>query len=195
MEYKYILEVLKKGLLEEFYEDFYNCAVCFFDAEKYGRNILENSSFIVSSANPDKNLWNKGFVARLSGATVELLNMWIIMCMGKSPFSASGNGGLTLKFSPILKSKLFTKEEQRIEFNGRSEVVEKNSFAFKLFSKTLVVYHNPNRKDTYDKNCIISRLVVTEGAKKLAIEGSSIKSPLSQRIREAKVNRIDVYFR
>ncbi|MCK9573890.1 MAG: hypothetical protein M0R20_05805, partial [Candidatus Omnitrophica bacterium] len=143
MEYKYILEVLKKGLLEEFYEDFYNCAVCFFDAEKYGRNILENSSFIVSSANPDKNLWNKGFVARLSGATVELLNMWIIMCMGKSPFSASGNGGLTLKFSPILKSKLFTKEEQRIEFNGRSEVVEKNSFAFKLFSKTLVVYHNP----------------------------------------------------
>jgi hypothetical protein len=67
MEYKYLLEVLKKGLYEEFYKDFHNCAVCFFDAEKYGRNILENSSFIVSSANPDKNLWNKGFVARLAG--------------------------------------------------------------------------------------------------------------------------------
>ncbi|MCK9614805.1 MAG: hypothetical protein M0R48_04785 [Candidatus Omnitrophica bacterium] len=194
MEYKYLLEVLKKGLYEEFYEDFHNCAVCFFDAQKYGRNILENSSFIVSSANCDKNLWNKGFVARLSGATVELLNMWIVMCLGKSPFNINGNGELTLKFSPILKSELFTKQEQKIEFRGKSEIIEKDCFAFKLFSKTLVVYHNPNRKDTFSKSCSVNRIAVTDGAKKYAIEGSNIKSPLSQRVREAIIDRIDVYF-
>lgn len=195
MEYKYLLEVLKKGLYEEFYEDFHKCAVCFFDAEKYGRNILENSSFIVSSANPDKNLWNKGFVARLSGATVELLNIWILMCMGRAPFSVDESGSLSLKFSPILKSELFTKQEQKIELNGRSEVIESNCFAFKLFSKILVVYHNPGRKDTFSKNCIVNKIVVDTGAKKYTIEGDSIKSPLSQKIRQSSAGRIDVYFK
>ncbi|MBN3040792.1 MAG: hypothetical protein JW867_06655, partial [Candidatus Omnitrophica bacterium] len=74
MQYKYLLEVLKNGYYKEFYQDFYNCLVCFFDPDTYGRNILENSSFIVSSAYPDKTLWGRGFVARLSGATAELLN-------------------------------------------------------------------------------------------------------------------------
>ncbi|MDP2923847.1 MAG: cellobiose phosphorylase, partial [Candidatus Omnitrophota bacterium] len=82
MEYKYLLEVLKKGLYEEFFKDFYNCAVCFLEPRTYGRNILENSSFIVSSAYPDKSLWAKGFVARLSGATAELLNIWVMLCLG-----------------------------------------------------------------------------------------------------------------
>ncbi|MDD4954685.1 MAG: hypothetical protein PHP17_01410 [Candidatus Omnitrophica bacterium] len=195
MEYKYLLEVLKKGLYEEFYADFHKCAVCFFDAEKYGRNILENSSFIVSSANPDKNLWNKGFVARLSGATVELLNMWIVMCMGKAPFSLNENKEAVLKFSPVLKSELFTKAEERIEFCGRTEVIESNCFAFRLFSKTLVVYHNPERKDTFDRNCAVCKIVVTEGAKKHAIEGSTIEPALSQKIRQGKISRIDIYLK
>jgi len=195
MEYKYLLEILKKGLYEEFYEDFHNCAVCFFDAEKYGRNILENSSFIVSSANPDKNLWNKGFVARLSGATVELLNIWIIMCMGKSPFSVNDNGELALKFSPILKSELFTKQEQKIEFAGKGQIIGKDCFAFKLFSKTLIVYHNPSRKDTFSKDCTVNKIVVAEGAKKYTIESDNIKSPLAQRIREARADYIDIYLK
>jgi len=194
MEYKYLLEVLKKGLYEEFYKDFHNCAVCFFDAEKYGRNILENSSFIVSSANPDKNLWNKGFVARLSGATVELLNMWIVMCLGHQPFTLDNNKGLTLKFSPALKAKLFTDKEQVVDFNGRKEAVESNCFAFKLFSKTLVVYHNSKRKDTFSNNCIVRKIIVTEGTKKETVEGGILELPLSQRVREEKADRIDVYF-
>lgn len=195
MEYKYLLEILKKGLYEEFYNDFHKCAVCFFDPEKYGRNILENSSFIVSSANPDNNLWNKGFVARLSGATVELLNMWIVMCMGRNPFGIDDDGELTIKFSPILKSELFTKEEKAIRFNAREEIVEKDCFAFKLFSETLVVYHNPQRRDTFNKNCSIDKIIVTEGGKKYTVEGSVIKSPLAQKIRAAKVSRIDIYLK
>ena len=101
MEYKYLLEILKSGWYKEFFEDFYNCCVCFFPAQTYGRNILENSSFIVSSCYPDDKLWGKGFVARLSGATAELLNIWIIMAMGRRPFFTEADNNLFLKFSPL----------------------------------------------------------------------------------------------
>lgn len=194
MEYKYLLEVLKAGMHNEFYEDFHNCAVCFFDPENYGRNILENSSFIVSSANPDKSLWNKGFVARLSGATVELLHMWILMCLGNNPFDTNDKGELIIKFSPILKSKLFISEKQSIECEGRQEVVEKDCFAFKLFSKTLVVYHNPNRKDTFTEGCDIEKIIITIKGRKHILNSNIISMPLSESIRKVEADRIDIYF-
>jgi len=54
MEYKYMLEILRNGLYDEFYADFNKVFIPFLNPEQYGRSILENSSFIVSSANPDK---------------------------------------------------------------------------------------------------------------------------------------------
>ena len=56
MEYKYILELLKNGLYKEFFTDFKNVLVPFQGPRRYGRSILENSSFIVSSAFPDQRL-------------------------------------------------------------------------------------------------------------------------------------------
>ncbi|MBM3255466.1 MAG: hypothetical protein FJZ08_04120, partial [Candidatus Omnitrophica bacterium] len=79
MEYKYLLETLKKGLYEEFFEDFKNVLIPFQDPQRYGRSILENSSFIVSSAFVDKNLHGNGYVARLSGSTAEFIQLWLIM--------------------------------------------------------------------------------------------------------------------
>ena len=69
MEYKYSLELLRNELYDEFFQDFKKVFVPFFDPAVYGRSIIENSSFIVSSANPDRSLHGNGFVARLSGAT------------------------------------------------------------------------------------------------------------------------------
>ena len=177
MEYKYLLEVLKSGLYEEFYSDFKKACVCFFDPERYGRSILENSSFIVSSAYPYKELWGKGFAARLSGATVEALNIWILMAMGKRPFYLDEKNELCLKFGPVLKKAMFTGD---------------NSLTFKIFSSTLVVYHNPSRKDTY-KNCCTQKIIVTIDNKCTTIQGDTIKSPLAQAIRRGAASRIDVY--
>lgn len=87
MEYKYLLELLRAGLYEEFFEDFRNSLVAFQDPAVYGRSPLENSSFIVSSAHPDKTLHGAGYVARLTGATAEFLSMWNIMTAGPHPFS------------------------------------------------------------------------------------------------------------
>ncbi|MFH1503874.1 MAG: cellobiose phosphorylase [Candidatus Omnitrophota bacterium] len=195
MEYKYLLELLKKGFYEEFFDNFHNCGVCFFDPVKYGRSILENSSFIVSSAYPDKDLWGKGFVARLSGATAELLNIWVLLCMGKKPFFIDKKGELCMGLAPILKKELFTKIKDTVIFEGEKIAIPKNTFSFKLFSKTLIVYHNPQRKDTFDKDCCIEKIKISNKGKEINVFSAVMKQPLSLAIRNKEAERIDIYLK
>lgn len=82
MEYKYLLELIRSGLYREFYEDLKNAAIPFMDPEVYGRSIQENSSFLVSSKYPNKSIHGKGYVARLSGSTIEFISMWKLMMFG-----------------------------------------------------------------------------------------------------------------
>lgn len=192
MQYKYLLEVLRNGMYDEFFKDFYKACVCFLEPEKYGRNILENSSFIVSSAYPDKSLWGKGFVARLSGATAELLNIWIVLCLGIKPFFIDEDGRLCVRFAPILKKEMFTKSSQSLEYKGKKITIPKNSFAFKLFSSCLVVYHNPKRKDTF-RGLKAKHITAQLGGKKHALTSDILKPPLSYALREAKIDRIDIF--
>ena len=194
MEYKYLVEVLKSGLYEDFYGDFKKACVCFFDPERYGRSILENSSFIVSSAYPYKEMWGKGFAARLSGATVEALNMWMLMVLGKEPFFTGTDGRLCLRFKPALKKEMFTAAPTSLSIGGKKIAIEKDCLAFNLFSSTLVVYHNPQCKDTYADDCRAVKIVVDIDGKKTAIDSDSIGAPLSEAIRHGYASRIDVYF-
>ncbi len=193
MEYKYLLELLKQGFYREFFTAFDNCGVCFFDPQKYGRSPLENSSFIVSSAYPDENLWGKGFVARLSGATAEFLNIWALMCLGRAPFFLDGKEGLCLRFAPILKKEFFTTVRKSVDFGTGRLTLPKHTFAFKLFSQTLVVYHNPGGQDTFSPACRVKRVVATVGVKKTTFLADIIKLNSLPGLREGKVRRIDVY--
>ncbi|MCD7840986.1 MAG: hypothetical protein LUG56_00785, partial [Lachnospiraceae bacterium] len=107
MEYKYLLELLKSGLYEEFFRDFHAAAVPFLDPQVYGRSVYENSSFLASSANPDPRTHGRGFVARLSGSTAEFIHMWTLMMFGKQPFAmAEKDKTLTLALSPALPAWL-----------------------------------------------------------------------------------------
>lgn len=105
MEYKYLLELLKSGLYDQFAQDFRAAAVPFLDPAKYGRSPLENVSFLVSSANSDSAAWGRGFVARLSGSTAEFLQMWQLMFFGPNPFRV-GENGLELHFNPCVPDYL-----------------------------------------------------------------------------------------
>ncbi len=192
MEYKYLLELLKNGYYKDFYRDFYRCIVCFFDPSVYGRSVLENSSFIVSSVYPDSSLWGKGFVARLTGATVEFLNMWMVMALGHKPFFVDSKRRLCFRPAPIIKGELFTVKEEKIMFSGEEIVIPPNCWAFKMFSSTLVVYHNPHRKDTFKIKA--KRIIVQENDRVNIVNSDVIGAPLSYRIRERKAKRIDVYF-
>lgn len=123
MEYKYLLELLKSGLYEEFFEDWHKAGIPFMDASVYGRSPLENSSFIASSANPDSDIAGRGFVARLSGSTAEFLQMWQLMMFGAAPFKNTSNG-LSLSFEPALPSYLLENTtEVSANFLGTTKVV------------------------------------------------------------------------
>ena len=130
--------------------------VPFLDPVKYGRSILQNSSFMASSAHEDKNLHGQGFVARLSGSTAELLHIWLVMNMGLKPFALDNHGALTLSFDPLLPSWLFTNKAQ-----GKFQV---GTYSFKLFAKIMVTYHNPKLKDTFGSQGVSHALDVREGA-------------------------------
>ena len=181
MEYKYLLEILKSGLYAEFYQDFKNVLVPFQKPEKYGRSILENSSFIVSSAFPDKNLHGNGFVARLSGSTAEFLQIWLIMNLGEKPFILNDKNELNLRLSPILAGWLFTPLDK--------------TYSFRFLGKIWVVYHNPKRKNTFGNNGVRPKRIIFNDKDGNPVELNScvIPSPYAAQIRARQVNRIDVY--
>ena len=187
MEYKYLLEILKKGLYEEFFGEFKNILIPFQKPERYGRSIFENSSFIVSSAFPDKRMHGRGFVARLSGSTAEMLSIWLLMSIGKEPFFVNEKGELNLRFSPILPSWFFTKKTIG-DF-------PKNTYAFKFLGKTLVVYHNPKMKDTAGKSSVKVDFITIEydDGRKVDIYKDVIGQPYSQDIRNRLAKRMDIY--
>ena len=188
MEYKYMLELLKKGLYDEFYRDFKNVIIAFHDPYRYGRSILENSSFIVSSAFPYPDLQGNGFVARLSGATAEFINIWLIMCTGKRPFYIAKNERLALSLKPVLPGWLFSK------YAG--EGFPKDSFAFKFLGNTLVVYHNPKRKNTFGKDAARIKEIRLKARKKgreIKLNSPLITHPYSYEVRRGNIERIDIY--
>jgi hypothetical protein len=178
MEFKYLLSVLKSGLYEEFYEDIIYAMPPFMDAEVYGRSVLENSSFIASSVNPDSSLHGQGFVARLSGTTAEFLSIWQLMMMGKKLFDVNEEG-LTLKLEPILPSWLFDSE-------GKVQ--------FTLLGKIQVTYHNPSRRNTFgDEGAKTVKYVLQMNGEEVKVNGDKLQDAYAQAVRDGKVSRMDVY--
>jgi len=194
MEYKYLLELLKSGLVDEFYKISKSALIPFMDPKVYGRSIFENVSFIVSSAHPDKNIWGQGFVSRLSGSTAEFLSIWIEITSGSNPFFIKDNQ-LYLKFSPKIPNFMFTKEEKLIKkTDGEEILIPKNSFGFNFLGKIFVIYNNPKRKDTYGKKCcnICSYKIFYNDNRIEEIEGEILPPPYSEDIRNYKVKKIEV---
>ena len=179
MEYKYLLELLRCGLHEEFYNDFFRMLIPFQPPLRYGRSILENSSFLVSSAYADPSLHGAGFVARLSGATAEFLQMWLWMTAGREPFRINRAGGLELRLAPVLADRLF-------ETNGR--------FSFTFLGRTQVTYHNPKRRSTFGPHAVKPRTVRTHPRLGDGMEFNAgvIPSPHAAHVRAGEIRSIDV---
>jgi hypothetical protein len=185
MEYKYLLELLKNGLHQEFFSDFKNCLVAFQSPERYGRSILENSSFMASSAYPAGDIHGNGFVARLTGTTTEFITMWLLMCHGRNPFRLDKGGELYYEPNPVIPGWLFTKKKSSLP---------KNIFACRLLGKTTLVYHNPKRRNTFGKNGVRPTGITLskKGEPVLRFHSDKIPPPFSLKIREGLYDRIDV---
>ncbi|MDD2751612.1 MAG: cellobiose phosphorylase [Candidatus Omnitrophica bacterium] len=180
MEYKYLLEILKQGLFEEFYQDFKNVLIPFQEPQRYGRSILENSSFLVSSAFSDKKLHGNGFVARLSGSTAEFIQIWLLMNLGKRPFFLDENHALNLRLQPVLAGWLFDK---------------KGLYSFNFLSNIRVNYYNPKRKDTFGKNGVrIKRIILQYNQGKFVeIPAGTIPAPYAEQVRSREIQQINAY--
>jgi hypothetical protein len=197
MEYKYLLELLKNGLYGEFYRDMKSALVPFMDAARYGRSTLENSSFIASSAFFNEGLRGNGFVARLSGATAEFLQILLIMNLGRRPFTVS-DSGIVFAPSPVLEGRFFTDRASKISFDsGRGAgaiELEAGSYAFSLFSRTLVVYENPKRMDTFGPGgvkCAGYKLRYRDGREE-RVDGPALGEPYSKDLRDGSMAVVSI---
>ena len=181
MEYKYLLELLKNGLIDEYFEEIKNILPPFMNPEVYGRSVLENSSFIASSVNPDENLHGKGFVARLTGTTIEMLNMWRIIMTGEKLFSHN-NGELEFTLSPILQSDFFD---------------ENNMVSTTLLGKIELTYINNSRKNTFgiDKG-IVEEIIITKlDGEVMNVKGNTVKGYIAKEIRNGNIKKIEAYIK
>ena len=180
MEYKYLLEVLKAGLYQEFFADLEQALVCFQDPEVYGRSPLENSSFLVSSAHPDESLHGGGFVARLSGATAEFLSIWTTMMAGRQPFFLQ-DGELCLQFRPALPGWLF-------DTGGR--------LSFTFLGKVRVTYHKRDRRDLIPTNgASVGQVVLhLRDGNRVEFVTGIIGAPYARMVREGQIAHIEVFF-
>lgn len=179
MEYKYLYALLKAGLYEQYYTDIKTMLVPFMKPEVYGRSTLDNSSFIASSANPDEAVHGRGFVARLSGSTAEVLSMWFAMMAGKEVFGIK-DGELCLKLSPVLADWLFDKD---------------GKVSFNFLGSTLVTYHNPKKRNTFGPDGVMPyKYELTDCAgKTVEFESSYISGEYAGKVRNGKIRSIDVY--
>lgn len=174
MTYKYLLALLRAGLREEFFAEMRRGLAPFLDPHTYGRSPLENSSFIVSSAHPDASLHGRGFVARLTGAAVEFINMWLLMMVGPQPFFVQ-DGELCLVFKPSLPDWLFRPD-------GR--------LTFTFLGQCAVTYrkHQP-LADNAQVTAVT--LHMADGDQR-SLPGSLIPAPYAARVRNGEIRRIEL---
>ncbi|MGN0506305.1 MAG: hypothetical protein ACI4FZ_07070 [Lachnospiraceae bacterium] len=189
MEYKYLLGLLQSGLTEEYYTAMKDALIPFQKPEVYGRSTLENSSFLASSVNPDEKVHGRGFVARLSGSTTEMLSMWIEMFLGDGGFSVK-DGTLVFTLAPKLADWLFDE-------NGEA--------AFTLMSRCKVVYKNPTGKSTFGTDVVkvgnmklfydiipVDAVSPQDGVQRVEeVSGNCLKEQQAMDLRNGKITKIE----
>ena len=172
----HLLELLHAQLYEEFLEDFHHAAIPFLDERQYGRSIWENSSFIASSKNPNKKLVGKGFVARLSGSTVEFMSMWKTMMFGRRPFTYDGET-LKLTFAPVIPGYLVGKDLK---------------VSAMFLGKTKVVYHLSGQRDFYPGNYEIAEIEIAYRNRSRMHSRGSIEGDAARMIRDGLAETIAI---
>jgi hypothetical protein len=197
MEYKYLLEILKAGLHEQFFSDIKSALVPFMDPAVYGRSPLEHSSFIVSSAHPDSSIHGRGYYARLSGATAEWISMYLIIAGISAPFFVDTAGALCFRLSPVLPEWLFTRERSSVPLHtdkGVEEIqVPENAFCCRFLNTCTIFYHNPGRKDTfgnYAASVVSIEFTRADGSIAL-VDGNGVSGVLAREVREGNVVKIN----
>ncbi len=194
MHYKFVLEMVRSGLVKEFYDDIEKLLVAFRDPKEYGRNPVENSSFLVSSGFAiDPRQHGRGCVARLSGATVEFLHLWTHLFLGAAPFVFE-DGNLLFRPSPVLAKSFFSTTEQAVNPFGDEEILPADSVACAILGRTLLVYINPTHQDSFGDAFVSPcryHLIGRDGRTQ-TVEGRHLEGQAAESLRLGQLRRVDV---
>jgi hypothetical protein len=175
MSYKWYLELLRAGLYAQFFKEIQNGVVCFMNTKVFGRSPLEASSFIVSSAFPDKALHGSGFLARLSGTTAEFLSMWNHMMVGPTPFTTDAKGALQISLAPVIASWMWR---------------EDGTLLTKFLGSIQLTYVMKAKKNSWDAK--IKSYDIEGDGTKLHIDGATVPMPTALDVRSLKYSKITV---
>ncbi|WP_031438254.1 hypothetical protein [Methylobacter tundripaludum] len=194
MHYKFVLEMVRAGLIEEFYGQIEQLLVAFRDPMEYGRNPVENSSFLVSSGFAiDPRQHGRGCVARLSGSTVEFLHLWTHLFLGPAPFVFE-EGKLLFRPAPVLSKTFFSTSEQCANPFGFEETLPEGSAACALLGTTLLVYINHERQNTFGDAAVRPcryQLHGRDGSMQ-TLEGPHLEGQTAEALRLGQFRRVDV---
>ncbi len=174
-EYKYLLALMDAGLYKQAFEEMRTVLIPFLNPIRYGRSVLENSSYIVSSAHPDPSQHGRGFIPRLSGATAETLTLWIRMFLGNQLFQMK-DGMLSFAIEPKLPGWVFTKE---------------GKVSFK-YLQCQFTYHNQIKGNTFGNDAVRVRQIVVDGKQ---MDGSNLIGSYAEKLRRGGIRQIDVFLR
>lgn len=174
MSYKFILGMLKAHRYDAFFREIRDAFPCYMDPAKYGRSILENSSFIATSRNPNPRIHGKGYVARLTGTTAEMLSMHVGIFFGYHLFTMTPHG-LAFQLHPVLPLSFFN-EDKTIQTT--------------LFGQIPVTYIASGEATYYTTP---SKYEVLRKGKWIIVEGSSIQGELAKLIRSKGVEALKVH--
>lgn len=159
----------------EFFKEIKTGVSCFLNTQVYGRSPLEASSFIVSSAFPDKALHGSGFLARLSGTTAEFLSMWNHMMVGEAPFSVNSDGKLQLALQPVIVDWMWHDD---------------GTLTFKFLGAIEVTYVMHAKKHSWDSQVTSYDLHGDDGT--VHVDGAVVPMPYAADVRALKYSAITV---
>ena len=187
--YKYYLELIRKGMFDQFFEEMRSGMLPFIDGQRYGRSVMECSSFIASSAFEDPGLRGRGVLARLSGSAAEFQSIFKLMFIGETLFQLDEGGTLEMQLVPSLPAWLFKQNEL-----VQSAVDEQFVVRFKLFTSINIAYFTTTPKDLFGVKPLKYAIGLRDGSM-MSVYGATISSTLAANIRKVVfIDYIHAYF-
>jgi len=195
MQLKYLLELARQGLWDDLYRHFFRALPPFQDPARYGRSVFENSSFIASSANPDPGVHGQGFVARLSGSTVEAYDLLLTLALGAQPFRLGPNG-LLFEPQPRLHGSLFLPGARLVRPPGWEAAdalaLPAGAFALRCFGRCAVVIHGQAGRHAYGPHGLAVTGLRLHGGGAVLERGPSLADDEARRLRAGAYTRLDI---
>ena len=166
----------------------------FMDPLRYGRSLMECSSFLASSAFADPSFHGRGFSARLSGSTAEFLSIWKLIFIGSNPYFLDKDGNLAFTLKPAIPAWMFKDDNDSNAADPTYDDEGNFTVTFKLFAHIPVTYHTPEAIDLFDVAPVSYKVTMKDGSVE-SIKGAVISSALADKIRRIwGVTSIDAYF-